>query len=43
MQASQQVYDDAQFQSSDSIGRQPPIPAGVHDIEVSWERKRGDR
>ena len=41
MQASQQVYEDAQYQSSDPIGYQPPIPAGVHDIELSWDRKRG--
>ena len=41
MQASQQVYEDAQYQSSDPIGYQPPIPAGIHDIELSWDRKRG--
>jgi len=41
MQVSQQVYEDAQYQSSDPIGYQPPIPAGVHDIELSWDRKRG--
>jgi hypothetical protein len=41
MQVSQQVYEDAQYQSSDPIGYQPQIPAGVHDIELSWDRKRG--
>jgi len=41
MQASQQVYEDAQIQSAKPIGNQPPIPAGVHDIELSWNRKRG--
>ena len=41
MQASQQVYEDAQYQSSDPIGYQPPIPAGIHDIELSWDRKKG--
>ena len=41
MQVSQQVYEDAQYQSSDPIGYQPPIPAGIHDIELSWDRKRG--
>jgi len=41
MQASQQVYEDAQYQSSDPIGYQPPIPGGIHDIELSWDRKKG--
>ena len=42
MLASQQVYEDAQYQSSDPIGYQPPIPAGIHEnIELSWDRKRG--
>jgi hypothetical protein len=41
MQVSQQTYEDAQYQSSDPIGYQPPIPAGIHDIELSWDRKRG--
>jgi hypothetical protein len=42
MQASQQVYEDAQYQSSDPIGYQPQIPAGIHEnIELSWDRKRG--
>ena len=42
MQASQQVYEDAQYQASEPIGPQEPIPAGVHEnIELSWDRKRG--
>ena len=41
MQASQQVYEDAQIQSAKPIGEQAPIPPGVHDIELSWDRKRG--
>ena len=41
MQVSQQVYEDAQYQASEPIGNQPQIPAGVHDIELSWDRKRG--
>ena len=41
MQASQQTYEDAQYQASEPIGEQEPIPAGVHDIELSWDRKRG--
>jgi len=39
--ASQQVYEDAQHQSVVPIGPQPPIPNGVHDIELSWDRKKG--
>ena len=41
MQASQQVYEDAQYQSSDPIGYQPQIPAGIHEIELSWDRHKG--
>ena len=42
MLASQQVYEDAQYQTAAPIGNQPPIPAGVHEnIELSWDRKRG--
>ena len=41
MQASQQVYEVAQYQSSTPIGPQAPIPAGVHNIELSWDRKKG--
>ena len=41
MLASQQVYEDAQIQSAKPIGPQAPIPPGVHDIELSWDRKRG--
>ena len=35
------VYADAQFQSDNAIGTQPPIPAGIHDIELSWDRNKG--
>ena len=35
MLASQQTYEDAQSQTAAPIGNQPPIPAGVHDIELS--------
>ena len=41
MLASQTVYEDAQYQATAPIGPQAPIPAGVHDIELSWDRKRG--
>ena len=41
MQASQQVYEDEQYKSTAPIGPQAPIPPGVHDIELSWDRKRG--
>ena len=41
MLASQQVYEDTQHQALAPIGPQEPIPAGVHDIELSWDRKRG--
>jgi len=41
MQVSQQVYEDAQYQNPAPIGEQPPIPAGVHNIELSWDRRRG--
>ena len=41
MLASQQIYEDAQYQDAAPIGPQPPIPAGVQDIELSWDRKRG--
>ena len=41
MLASQQVYEDAQIQSAKPIGNQPQIPAGVHDIELSWDRRKG--
>jgi len=34
------IYEDAQFQSSTPIGMQPPIPPGVHDIELSWDRHK---
>ena len=35
------VYDETQFQNDAPIGPQPAIPEGVHDIELSWDRKRG--
>ena len=35
------VYEDAQYQSDEPIGLQQPIPAGVHEIELSWDRKKG--
>ena len=41
MLASQEIYEDAQYQSVVPIGPQPPIPDGVHDIELSWDRKKG--
>ena len=41
MQVSQQVYEDAQYQSTTPIGPQAPIPPGIHNIELSWDRKRG--
>ena len=41
MQVSQQVYEDAQYQSTTPIGYQPQIPAGIHNIELSWDRKKG--
>ena len=41
MLASQQVYEDAQYQSTTPIGPQAPIPAGVHNIELSWDRHKG--
>ena len=41
MQLSVGTYEDAQYQNLAPIGPQPPIPAGVHDIELSWDRKYG--
>ena len=41
MLASQQVYEDAQYQSTTPIGPQAPIPPGIHNIELSWDRKKG--
>lgn len=35
------TYEDAQYQSDASIGPQAPIPVGVHDIELSWDRRQG--
>ena len=34
-------YEDQQYQNPAPIGSQDPIPAGVHGIELSWDRKRG--
>ena len=34
-------YEDQQYQNPAPIGAQDPIPTGVHDIELSWDRKRG--
>ena len=41
MLAHPDVYEDAQYQSNTPIGTQPPIPPGVHDIELSWDRRKG--
>ena len=41
MLAHPETYEDAQIQSAKPIGPQAPIPPGVHDIELSWDRKRG--
>ena len=35
------LYEDSQYQSDAPIGPQPAIPAGVHNIELSWDRKTG--
>jgi hypothetical protein len=35
------VYEDAQYQAEAPIGVQSQIPAGVHDIELSWDRHKG--
>jgi hypothetical protein len=35
------VYEDAQYQNDAPIGPQSAVPEGVHDIELSWDRKRG--
>jgi hypothetical protein len=32
------VYEDVQYQKDAPIGTQKPIPAGVHEIELSWDR-----
>jgi hypothetical protein len=41
MLAHPEIYEDAQIQSAKPIGPQAPIPAGVHDIELSWDRRKG--
>jgi hypothetical protein len=35
------VYEEAQYQNPAPIGRQVSIPRGVHDIELSWDRRAG--
>ena len=35
------TYEDAQYQNLAPIGPQDPIPGGMHDIELSWDRKAG--
>ena len=41
MLAHPEIYEDAQIQSAKPIGPQSPIPPGVHDIELSWDRHKG--
>jgi hypothetical protein len=41
MLAHPKTYEDAQVQSATPIESQAPIPPGVHDIELSWDRHRG--
>ena len=41
MLAHPDVYEDAQYQSEVAIGSQAPIPPGVHNIELSWDRHKG--
>ena len=41
MLAHPETYEDAQIQSAKPIGPQAPIPPGVHDIELSWDRHKG--
>jgi hypothetical protein len=41
MLAHPETYEDAQIQSAKPIGPQSPIPPGVHDIELSWDRRKG--
>ncbi len=35
------VHAEAQYQNPAPIKPQSPIPAGVHDIEISWDRNEG--
>ena len=35
------LYADSQSQNDAHIPAQPPIPAGVHSIEISWSRSAG--
>ena len=41
MLANPDIYEDTQRQSTEPIGPQDPIPSGVHNIELSWDRHRG--
>ena len=33
-------HEDSQVQSSKPIGEQPPLPGGVYDMLLSWDRRR---
>lgn len=35
------TYPETQYQNPDPIKPQPPIPGGVHEMEVSWDRTEG--
>lgn len=35
------IHPEAQYQNPAPIGPQDPIPPGVHDIEISWDRNKG--
>jgi len=35
------IHPEAQFQNPAPIKPQSPIPAGVHDMEISWDRNEG--
>jgi len=35
------IHSEAQYQNPSPIGPQSPIPPGVHDMEVSWDRNAG--
>jgi hypothetical protein len=34
-------YEDQQFQNPDDIPPQAPIPPGIHEIDLYWDKKRG--
>ena len=38
--AIQAYHGDNQFQSSKPIGKQPPLPGGIFDMLLSWDRHR---